>query len=272
MPGRSSPTSPTTSDLERTTVGLHLRACRPQVPSRPTRDGSSPLSDATPDMSLSTVQAAGRLEQIGSTEFDQLRSSYGAVAIDVGTGDGRFAYQLARSRPATLVIGTDPVAANMADVARRASRKPSRGGAPNLLMVQAAAEQPPPELVGSASALFVHLPWGRLLEGVVLGDAAVIGGLAALCAQGAEVTLTLNARIWEHDLPGRFRDLPAPTLAHVGEVVAPAFAAAGIVLGPPRHLGDDEMRSLQTTWAKRLSRGCNQPLFLQVDGRFAGVG
>lgn len=218
------------------------------------------------------VGAAGQRAEIGPAEFGALRNRYAAVAVDVGTGDGRFAYRMARSRPATLVIGIDPVAGNMADAARRANRKPARGGAPNLLLVQATVEEPPAELTGSASAVFVNLPWGRLLEGVVLGDPAVVGGLATLCVQGAHVTLVLNARIWQHDLPDRFSELPAPTPAHVAEVVAPAFAGAGIELGPSRYLGRDEMRALRTTWAQRLSSGCDEPLFLHVDGRFVGFG
>jgi tRNA G46 methylase TrmB len=62
------------------------------------------------------------------------------VAIDLGTGDGRFVLAAAAARPDTLVIGLDADAAAMADASRRAAR---RGAIPNALFAVAAAEHPP---------------------------------------------------------------------------------------------------------------------------------
>ena len=50
------------------------------------------------------------------------------------------------SAAASLVIGIDPVQDAMADVARRASAKPSRGGVPNALFLVASAEALPAAL------------------------------------------------------------------------------------------------------------------------------
>ncbi|MDA8391841.1 MAG: methyltransferase domain-containing protein [Actinomycetota bacterium] len=221
-------------------------------------------------MSLAVVMANRQRAVVPDDRFQALRAAYGDVVVDVGTGDGRFAYHLARSTAESLVVGVDPVAANMAATARRAARKQAKGGAPNLLLVHASVEELPTVLHRTASAVFVQLPWGRLLEGIVTADPEIVGGLARLCAPGAHLTLTLNTRIWEHDLPGRFDHLPAPTPAHVAQVVAPAFAAKGIELRQSRYLTYPEMRSLGTTWAKRLSSGCNEPLFLHVAGCYRG--
>jgi 16S rRNA (adenine(1408)-N(1))-methyltransferase len=62
------------------------------------------------------------------------------VAIDLGTGDGRYVLRAAGENPDTLVIGVDTNAAAMAPTSRRAAR---RDALPNALFVVAAAEHPP---------------------------------------------------------------------------------------------------------------------------------
>jgi 16S rRNA (adenine(1408)-N(1))-methyltransferase len=62
------------------------------------------------------------------------------VALDLGTGDGRYVLAAATERPDTLVIGVDANAAGMAEASRRAAR---RAALPNALFVVAAAEHPP---------------------------------------------------------------------------------------------------------------------------------
>jgi len=62
------------------------------------------------------------------------------VAIDLGTGDGRFVLAAAAARPETLVIGLDASAAGMAESSRRAAR---RNALPNAVFAVAAAEHPP---------------------------------------------------------------------------------------------------------------------------------
>ena len=217
-------------------------------------------------MPLTVVLGPGRASSLSGAEFEGRRAAYEATVVDVGTGDGRFAYHLAGLRPDALVVGLDPVEDNMADVARRATRKPVKGGRANVLLVRAAIEDLPPELAGVAREVYVHLPWGRLLEGIVQADDEVLRGLVALCEPGARLFLTLNAEIWIENMPARFRDLPAPTPEFVADVVAPRFAAAGIALGPARVLEPTEVAALTTTWAKRLRHGGREPHVLAVEG------
>ena len=62
------------------------------------------------------------------------------MAIDLGTGDGRYVLRAAAERPNTLVIGLDANTAAMAAASRRAAR---RNALPNALFAVAAAEHPP---------------------------------------------------------------------------------------------------------------------------------
>jgi 16S rRNA (adenine(1408)-N(1))-methyltransferase len=102
---------------------------------------------------------------LGRTELCEIVAGYDRVVVDVGAGDGRFATAYAREHPETLVVGLDIAKDKLAEAARRAGRKPQRGGVPNLLYVVASAEESPTELAGRASEVHVVLPWGRLLRG-----------------------------------------------------------------------------------------------------------
>ena len=83
----------------------------------------------------------------------------------------------------------------------------------------------PPSSTRVADEVYVQLPWGGLLEGIVLARDDVLGGLAALCRPGARVVVTLNGEIWLDSTPARYEQLPVPTPEYVAEVVAPGFAA-----------------------------------------------
>jgi 16S rRNA (adenine(1408)-N(1))-methyltransferase len=215
-------------------------------------------------VSLTVVLGRGATAAMDADAFARLRAEYTSVVVDVGTGDGRFVAHVATAQPNALVIGIDTAEDNMAETANRA-RRPKRA-TPNALFVRGAVEALPQVLHDVADQVFVQLPWGRLLEGIVLGDTAVVGGIAALCRPGARVEINLNNEIWLDSTPERFADLPLPTPEYVDTVIAPAFAAAGIDLGPARMLSAAEAKTLPTTWAKRLGHSREHPKFVHVEG------
>src|SRR6185437_11098206 len=136
-------------------------------------------------MTITRVVGKGRTVLLDAAAFTELRSGYAAVAVDVGTGDGRFAYQLASDDARRFVVGIDALAEPMGERAAIAARKPARGGRPNLVFVHAAVEALPVELRGVADEISVQLPWGALLEGIVRARADVLQGIAGLGRRGA---------------------------------------------------------------------------------------
>jgi 16S rRNA (adenine(1408)-N(1))-methyltransferase len=76
-------------------------------------------------------------------ELINLLASYEKVVVDVGTGDGRFAYNHAKSHPDVLVFGLDANRENLVKLSARALRRPERGGVPNVIFAAAVAERPP---------------------------------------------------------------------------------------------------------------------------------
>jgi len=192
-------------------------------------------------------------EQIDAAALRARVAACDGVTIDLGTGDGRFAYRYALEHPQRLVIGIDPVRENLREMSARAARKPDRGGAANALYVVASIEQPPPELRGIADEILVTLPWGSLMRGIILADDAVLAAIASMARAGAALRIVLNTRIFDDPVPVEVRELPEVTPEYVRDVLAPAYARHGIEITAARWMEAEEVAAIGTTWGKRLS-------------------
>ena len=104
------------------------------------------------------------------------------------------------------------------------------------MCLRAAIENLPSELYGIAREVYVQLPWGRLLEGIVRATPDVLGGIGALCGPAR----ARRGHAQRRDLGGldapRYEDLPLPDPDYVRDVVGPGFARVGIVVAPARYL------------------------------------
>ena len=182
------------------------------------------------------------------------------VIIDIGTGDGRFVYQSARQNSNKFYIGIDPNTQPLEKISEKIHRKPAKGGAPNVLFIQAAVEDLPAELNDVADEVHVHFPWGSLLRAVATGNVAVLQNLRRICAQGAllEVVIGLD--------PVRDRSeidrlgLTPPTLEFIDNELIPNYAAAGFEIVERGILGAAECPEFNTSWAKRLHGNEQRPI------------
>lgn len=213
---------------------------------------------------MKVVQGRTTVE-LGKDETAALLDGYDRVIVDVGAGDGRFAYAYARDHADAFVIGLDIARENLREAARRAGRKPARGGLPNVAYVWAAAEDPPGELRGVADEVHVILPWGRLLDGLALGERDVLDGLATLAAPEARVKITLNCEVWGANVPVKVRHLPELTPEYARETLAEPYARSGLFLAEARMLSRDEARGVDSPWAKRLRSSRDWPRFLYLE-------
>jgi 16S rRNA (adenine(1408)-N(1))-methyltransferase len=170
------------------------------------------------------------------------------TVVDVGTGDGRAAYRLARAHPDWLVVGIDPAWQRMTETSTRSARKPAKGGAANLVLVCASIESVPVALHGIADEVHAMLPWGKLLRGLVLGAPDVCGGLRAVARPGATLTVTVGTSIWRDPVPLEIRDLPELTEAYARDVLAGRLAACGWRLTDVAFQPAD----VASSWGRRL--------------------
>ncbi|MEU7530102.1 class I SAM-dependent methyltransferase [Saccharothrix sp. NPDC042600] len=209
-----------------------------------------------------------RCVPLADAEFAELRARHRSVLLDVGTGDGKHAYRLARADPDRLVVGVDANPDRMRGVSARAAAKPARGGLPNLVLVHAAAEEMPPCL-GDVDEMHVLMPWGSLLRGVLGRDPAVLAGLAGACRAGARFHITVNLHAWRPAAPA-VTGIAEPTPEWVRRELAHVYAEAGLRVTRAGYLADVGASELTSTWTRRLGACREEFDVLGVEGAARG--
>lgn len=232
-----------------------------EIPAAGDRGGTGGAGSRAASVQVVEGKALGRWAP------DELAARVGGAArvvVDVGTGDARAAWRLARAEPDTLVIGLDPAWQRMSDTATRARRKPAKGGAPNLVLVNAAVEAAPTALDQVADAVTVLMPWGGLLRGVVAAGPDVCAGLRRLARPGATLEIVIGTSIWRPPIPVELVDLPELTpaaLAPNGELAA-RWAAAGWAVDEAAVTTSLDDGAPVTSWARRLGSGSAEALLV----------
>lgn len=175
---------------------------------------------------------------MGAQSLTELLRAYPRRLIDIGTGDGRFVQHIALHWAGYFAIGIDSCRENLRAVSRKAPG--------NALFLIANARTLPSELYGQATEITVNFPWGSLLDGLLSGDAALLGGLAALAQTGARIDVRFNERALA---------VHGWSVAAGARQVHETLTMAGFHMHPPVALSNEELGRLPTTWAKRLAFG-----------------
>ncbi len=188
----------------------------------------------------------GRLiEGVAAAEMRRTANAYARVVVDVGTGDGRWLYRTARAHPEWFCLGLDAYAGMMREVSRRASRDPSRGGAPNLCFLRIAAEALPAGLEDLADHISILCPWGSLLRAVLVPDVPVLRGVASIGKPSALMEIRVNA--------SAYRAAVGPDAGDATRLcrrLQPEYARAGIALTSCHTAATDP----RTSWERRVRR------------------
>jgi len=123
---------------------------------------------------------------------------------------------------------------------------------PNLLCIAESAEILAAELAGVANRLSVILPWGGLLRGIALPDSAFLNHLRLLCATDATVEFVFSYDE-RRDVGQQGRLGFAPIKESDVCLLADSYKRAGFRVTSIETISQTDLRSYETTWAKRLS-------------------
>jgi len=191
------------------------------------------------------------------------------VVVDIGTGDGRFVYRSAEKNPNKFYIGIDANAAPLEKISMKATRKPSKGGLPNVLFVQAAIENLPDELNETADEIHIHFPWGSLLRAVVTGDETVLAALRRICAPEASLEIIIGIDEMRDRTEIERLGLPKLSDEYLQKTLIPKYVAADFEMLESGVLNPEEWSRLETSWARKLQSNDNRKcvyLILQARG------
>lgn len=181
--------------------------------------------------------------------------------MDIGTGDGLFVYNWALKDPRKFFIGIDANRRPLQKISERTYRKPSKGGAPNALFLQAVAEDLPTELQGIANEIHVNFPWGSLLRGVATGDAVILNSLRRICALKAQLQVTIGLDLGRDRSEIERLKLPQLSVDYINAGLVGEYKNAGFKIVKTETLASLDWPELQTSWAKRLRKSRSRSFF-----------
>jgi 16S rRNA (adenine(1408)-N(1))-methyltransferase len=185
-----------------------------------------------------------------------------AIVIDIGTGDGRFMSTAARANPNKFFIGVDANVGPLKKPSMRATRKPAKGGLPNVVFVQAAVEDLPEELNGLANEIHINFPWGSLLKAVATGDSATLRSLHRISRPLARLEIVIGIDHTRDAAEIARLLLQQLTPEYLSRDLIPAYLRAGFEHLESSDLDHSEWSRIETTWARRLQGGSRQVTYL----------
>jgi 16S rRNA (adenine(1408)-N(1))-methyltransferase len=181
-------------------------------------------------------------------ELNARLANYNRVTLDLGTGDGKFAFHHAQTFPHHFVIGVDSCRENL--------REYSRAKLPNTLFVIASAQDLPHELNGLVSHITINFPWGSLLESLLDGDPNLMCRLESISRASACIDIRLNG--------GALAEV-GTTLENGAGMIYDNLLRAGWRIKTPVMMDSCSLRTFPSTWAKRLAFG-RDPRAIQLSG------
>jgi 16S rRNA (adenine(1408)-N(1))-methyltransferase len=151
----------------------------------------------------------------------------------------------------------------MREASDRASRKPSRGGAPNAMflagtLAELAACTP---LAGAVAEIHVTLPWGSLLRAAIEPEPSFVTQLCMLLASQGSVRLLLS--VTPRDAANGLTLLDCDEVARLWG----AYARLGITIATARLATSDDVDVLGSSWARRLGIPDQREAWLLVGER-----
>lgn len=183
------------------------------------------------------------------------------VVLDIGTGDGRFVSSRAKSDPERFYIGIDANAKQLEKLSMKATRKPAKGGLPNAMFVQAAAEDLPEELNGIASEIYVNFPWGSLLRAVATGEPTVLGSIYNILKPSGSLTVTIGVDPIRDQAELERLGIPKIDIAYIEANLRTAYQELGLVMTEVGELTMPEWSKIETSWARKLGGNDGRKVF-----------
>lgn len=185
---------------------------------------------------------------INLNEFTLRHKNYNRIILDLGTGDGKYAFHLADNFPNHFVIGLDSCRENL--------REYSRTNLSNLMYVIANAQSLPYELNGLISCITINFPWGSLLQGLLNGDANLFCGLEKISSPHAFINLYLNAGALNEQ---------GWTLENGVHQIQENLCQVGWQMNGQKEMNIQTLKKIPSTWSKRIAVG-RDPRAIQLSG------
>lgn len=196
---------------------------------------------------------------LNSDEVASFLQEHASVHIDLGTGDGLFAWRLAKEFPTKAVVGIDAAKDSLKEGSSRAIKKPSRGGAPNAMFLRDNVLEMDDTFKGLADTVSVNFPWGSLLQAVSIPFDDFVTKMASLLKEGGELHQHINMHVFNDDEQRKSLGLPVLDDAYMQEKLIPKYEEAGLKMEEYFFIPAGQKTEVASTWGGRLTRNSSRP-------------
>ena len=212
---------------------------------------------------------AAPIDDSTKASLDNLSSlTAGGVIVDIGTGDGRFVYRSARTNPAKFYIGIDAQPKPLQKISMKATRKAGRGGARNVIFLQASVEDLPTELNDTADEIHIHFPWGSLLRAVATADENILRELHRISRRDCLLEVVIGIDQERDRKQIQQLGLPCLSADYVDKTLTPRYEAVGFKIRERGILPRSDWSQLHSSWARRLqSNDRREVVYLIAEAR-----
>jgi 16S rRNA (adenine(1408)-N(1))-methyltransferase len=181
-------------------------------------------------------------------EFKNRLKNYNRIILDLGTGDGKFAFHYAEKFPTNFVIGLDSCRENLQEY--------SREKLPNLLYVIANAQSLPYELSGMISHISINFPWGSLLAGLLIGGSNLMCELESITQPNTTIDIRLNG--------GAMSEMGICLEAGASQIQE-KMREVGWQIKNPSLMKISDLKKFPSTWSRRIAVG-RDPRAISLSG------
>lgn len=198
-------------------------------------------------------------DQLSKEQIHAFLDEFSSVHIDLGTGDGLFAWRLAKEAKDTAVIGIDAAKDSLREGSSRAIKKPSRGGAPNAIFLCDNVLEMDNTFEGKADTVSVNFPWGSLLQAVSIPFDDFVVKMASLIKEGGELHQHINMHVFNDDEQRKSLGLPVLDDDYMKEKLIPVYENAGLKFLEYFFIPAGQKTEVASTWGGRLTRNSSRP-------------
>ena len=169
------------------------------------------------------------------------------IIIDIGTGDGKLVLKNAIKNKQNFYIGIDPVKENFV----KKKNMPENA----MLLVGSLENLPKIEAEQKADEISVILPWGSLLEAIVLANTDLLKNIKSIAKSGASFEFVFSSENFDN------LSLPKISKDYFGFDYKAKLRSAGLIVKTVEVLSNDEIKNYGSSWANKLAYGRKREFF-----------
>ncbi|MBD3231143.1 methyltransferase domain-containing protein [Candidatus Dependentiae bacterium] len=180
------------------------------------------------------------------------------VIVDIGTGDGKFVYELAKRYPQRLFIGIDPDHKSLEKNSAKIYKKPAKGGLTNVFYILANVENLPQELNNLANQIFIILPWSSLLHAIIKVEPKIFQSIKRIAKKGAFVDLIIG---YDKKIDTKKIDLAGLDENYIQDFIKPKLKKLGFKIQKFQNINKNQLFQIPSSWAKKLTFGKTETFY-----------